>query len=538
MVRSAKMGRDRGGAAPLPAKNSGTEKGGWNALVRDRRIYTVFALMLAMFLTAVDVTIIDTAMPRIVGALGGFAMMTWLVTAYMLTSTAAMPVFGKVADLAGRKATFTIGAALFVLGSALCGLSQSMGQLILFRGLQGIGAGAVQPVVQTIIGDIFTPVERARMQAWFSGVWGFSALVGPLVGGLIVDFASWRWLFYINLPLGLLAILMIWLFLEEHPEPRPPVAVDYLGSITMTGGLSLLLLVLLTGGTQYPWGSPQILGMLLGAAVLLTIFFWQERRAADPMLPLSLFRDPVIALAMLASFMVGGVLTGMSVYLPIWAQGVEGFSATKSGLSLLWISVGWPIASILGGRLVVRQGVRPAALLGLALNVAGSMGLVALGRLTEAIPPVALAAVTFVIGSGMGYSTLAFVLGVQNAVTWARRGVATAALQFLRTLGGLVWVSAMGMTLNLSLLPRLREIPGVVARTAQEAGDLANQLLDPAAWRLLPAGQLASMRTALAEALRSVHLLVLLAALISLVVVLFMPNMRFQTGDQPGERST
>jgi EmrB/QacA subfamily drug resistance transporter len=499
-------------------------------LVKDERMYTVFALMLASFLTAVDGTIVDTAMPRIVGALGGFSMLTWLVTAYMLTSTATVPVYGKLADMIGRKKTFIFGAVVFVSGSALCGLSQSMGQLIFFRAVQGLGAGAVLPVVQTIIGDIFTPVERAKMQGWFSGVWGFSALVGPLVGGLLVDYASWRWLFYINLPLGILAVGMIWRFLHEKLEPRK-VQVDYLGSATMTAGMSLLLLALLTGGTSYPWGSPQVLGMLAAAVVLLVLFFWQEGRAPDPVLPLKLFKNPAIGFPVLASFMVGGVMYGTTIYLPIWAQGVQGFSATRSGASLLWLSIGWPIASMLGGRLIVKMGVRPAAALGLVLNTVAALGLVILGRTMHEISEVMLALVTFIIGSGMGFATLAFVLGVQGSVDWSQRGVATAMLQFLRTLGGLIWVSVMGMTMNLSLLGRLRQIPGVAAVSSGQVGEVANQLLDPNSWAALPPAQLEAMRDALAAALRNVHLIVLVAAVLSLGVTFLLPNTRF--GAQP-----
>lgn len=491
-------------------------------------MYTVFALMLSSFLTAVDVTIVDTAMPRIVGSLGGFSMLTWVITAYMLTSTATVPVYGKLADLIGRKRTFTVGAIIFVLGSALCGLSQSMGQLILFRGLQGLGAGAITPVVQTIIGDIFTPAERAKMQAWFSGVWGFSALVGPLVGGLMTDYLTWRWLFYINLPLGILALIMIWRHLEEKLEPRK-VQIDYLGSMTMTAGVTCLLLALLRGGTDAPWASPQILGLLAGSAVLLGIFLWQEGRAPDPMLPLALFRRPVIGFPVAANFMLGGLLTATSVYLPLWAQGVQGFSATRSGASLLWLSIGWPAASIVGGRFIMRLGVRPAALLGLALNVVAAFGMVLVGRLINPIPPALFAVITFVIGCGMGFSSLAFVLGVQNAVDWSQRGVATASLQFIRTLGGLIWISIMGGVMNVVLLAGLRRIPGVAAATVGEAGKVANQMLDPAAWAALPAQQLQAMREALAAALRNVHLLMLTAAVASLLIALLMPNVTFQS---------
>ncbi|HYG60860.1 MAG TPA: MDR family MFS transporter [Symbiobacteriaceae bacterium] len=493
---------------------------------KDHRMYTVFALMLASFLTAVDVTIVDTAMPRIVGSLGGFSLLTWVITAYMLTSTATVPVYGKLADLFGRKFTFSLGAVIFLAGSALCGVSQSMIQLIVFRGLQGLGAGAIQPTVQTIIGDIFTPAERAKMQAWFSGVWGFSALVGPLLGGLMVDYASWRWLFYINLPLGLLALIMIWRHLDEKLERRK-VQVDYLGSVTLTAGITLLLLALLTGGNQYAWSSPQVIGFLATAAVLLVVFIWQERRAPDPMLPLHLFKIPAIGWANLANFMVGGVMYGTSVYLPIWAQGVQGFSATRSGMSLLWLSIGWPVAAVVGGKFIMKMGNRPAALLGLALNLFGAVALTVMGRAFHDIPEVAFAFVTFVIGSGMGFSTLAFILGVQSSVTWEQRGVATASVAFLRTLGGLMWVALMGSTMNLTLLGRLRAIPGIVASTAAEAGEVANQLLDPALWALLPAAQLGMLREGLAAALRNVHLLMVLAALLSLGAALLVPNMKF-----------
>lgn len=496
-------------------------------------MYTVFALMLASFLTAVDVTIVDTAMPRIVGSLGGFSMLTWLVSAYMLTSTATMPVYGKLADLYGRKKTFTVGAIIFVLGSALCGTAQSMTMLILFRGLQGLGAGAMQPVVQTILGDIFSPAERAKVQGWFSAVWGFSALIGPLVGGLMVDYLSWRYLFYINLPLGALALVMVWRFLDEHVERRK-VSVDYLGAVTLTGGMSLLLLVLLSGGTTYPWGSPQILGMGAGAVVLLVLFLISQSRATDPILPLSLFRLPVIGWGNLSSFMVGGVMYGTSVYLPIWAQGVQGYSATRSGASLLWLSIGWPIAAVLGGKLIVRMGARPSALLGLGLNTVGAVALVLLGRTMHEIPPLALAVVTFTIGAGMGFSTLAFILGIQSTVEWAQRGVATASFQFLRTLGGMVWVSVMGAVMNLNLLGGLRRIPGVAVSSAAEAGEMANSLLDPAARAHLAPGLVAAMQGALAGALRQVHLVMLAAAVLSVLAALLLPNVRFENEGTKG----
>ncbi|WP_324717192.1 MDR family MFS transporter [Carboxydochorda subterranea] len=496
-------------------------------MARDRRLQVVVSVMLATFLTAVDATIVDTAMPRIVGALGGFSLLTWLVSAYLLTSTATVPVYGKLADVIGRKRTFTLGAAVFLAGSALCGQARSMEELIAFRALQGLGAGAVQPVVQTIIGDIFSPAERARMQAWFSSVWGISALIGPLAGGFIVDHFSWRWLFYVNLPLGALAIAMLLRNLEEHVQPRR-LPIDVAGSVLLTVGASALLLALLEGGIRQPWNSPAILGMLGGSAVTLALFVVQERRHPDPMLPLDLFRDPTIAVANLASLMIGGVFYGTTVYLPLWAQGVQGFSATRSGASLLWLSIGWPLASMYGGRYILKVGQRPAALLGLALDAAAASGLLVLDRLPGGIPEAGLAAVTFVIGAGMGFSTLAFILGVQGAVGWERRGVATASLQFVRTLGGLVWVSLMGAVMNLGLAARLRHIPELGVRTMLDAAALGSDLLDPAKGARLGPRALAVAREALGEALRGVHGLVLAAAIGALLLALFFPNRRFQ----------
>lgn len=492
--------------------------------------------MLATFLTAVDATIVETAMPRIVGVLGGFSLLTWLVTAYLLTSTATVPVYGKLADVFGRKRTFTAGAIIFLLGSALSGQADSMVELIIFRGLQGLGAGAILPVVQTIIGDIFSPTERARVQGWFSSVWGLSGLIGPLAGGLIVDHLSWRWLFYINLPLGALALYMLHKNLDEKVERRT-APIDYAGSALITAGISALLLALLEGGVHFPWDSPFILGLLAVSVVSLALFVMQELRHPDPMLPLDLFRVPTIGVANLASLILGGTFYGFTVYLPLWAQGVQGYSATRSGASLLWLSIGWPLASIFGGRYILKVGGRPAALLGLALNAGAALGLLFLDRRPGGIPQVGFAAVTFLLGAGMGFATLAFILGVQAAVGWERRGVATASLQFIRTLGGLVWVSIMGSAMNLTLAARLRGLPGSGVESAAQAAALANKLLDPADPARLTPETLASARAALAEALRGVHWLIMLTAVAALAISLWLPNRHFGQERAPAEES-
>lgn len=505
-------------------------------MVEGKRLRVVLSVMLATFLTAVDATIVDTAMPRIVGALGGFSLFTWLVTAYLLTSTATVPIYGKLADLFGRKRTFTVGALIFLLGSALCGQASSMIWLIIFRGLQGLGAGAILPVVQTIIGDIFTPAERAKVQGWFSSVWGLSGLLGPLAGGFIVDYFSWRWLFYINLPLGALALYMLLTNLDERVERRQ-VPVDYLGSAFLTAGITLLMLVLLSGGTRYPWHSPILLGQLGAAVMILGLFLWQEQRHPDPMLPLSLFKNRTIGVALLSSFVMGGVFYGTTVYLPLWAQGVQGYSATRSGASLLWLSIGWPLASIFGGRFILKVGQRPAALLGLALNALAAFGLLLVDRRSGGIPEAGLALITFVVGSGMGFATLAYILGVQSSVGREQRGVATAALQFIRTLGGLIGVSVMGTVMNQTLALRLSARPEFGVKTATEAATFANNLLNPEHAVTLAPEVLSTARLALAEALRGVHWVMLITAIISFAVALLLPNLRFD-GEARGAEPT
>lgn len=497
-----------------------------------KRLRIVLSVMLATFLTAVDATIVDTAIPRIVGALGGFKLFTWLVTGYLLTSTATIPLYGKLADIIGRKKTFVIGATLFLLGSVLCAFAKTMPQLILFRGLQGLGAGGIQPVVQTILGDIFTPTERAKVQGWFSSIWGLSGLIGPILGGVIVDYVDWRWLFLINLPLGLFALFMLITNLQEKVGERTQ-PVDYLGSAFLTGGIAALMLALVTGGTTYPWGSGEIVGLFAAAVVLLLAFVRQERTHPDPMLPLDLFKDKTIGIANLASLVIGGVFYGTTVYLPLWAQGVQGFSATRSGASLLWLSIGWPIASVLAGRYILKVGQRKAALLGLGLSVVGALGLLILARVAHEISPAGFALVTFLIGSGMGFTTLAFILGVQSSVGWERRGVATASLQFIRTLGGLVWVAVMGAVMNSAFAKGLQAVPALGIKTTAAAADFANELLDPKSWATLDPTVLAAARGALADALRWVHVIVLFCAVATFFVTLWFPNKKLDQFEKP-----
>lgn len=479
------------------------------------RFLITIATMLGTALAALDSTVVGTAMPQIIGQLGGLSLYSWVFSIYLLTSTATVPVFGKLADIFGRKPTFLVGAGIFLAGSALCGLAGSIEQLILFRGIQGIGAGCVLPVTLTIIGDIFTVEQRARVQGIFSAVWGVAGIVGPAVGGVLVDTVGWRWVFYVNLPFGLLACALLVLFLHERVEARQR-RIDYVGSATLMVGVSALLFALQQGGSAYPWTAPPILGALAVAVVALVAFAWNEPRAPEPMLPLSLFRHRVIAVSCAAAAMAGTVLFGVTSFVPLFLQGVQGNSAFAAGMLLMPMSIAWPVASTLSGRFILRLGYRFSAVLGMVLVLSGTALLLFLNPGT---PPWYTAGALVLVGLGMGFSTSAFIISVQNSVDWGQRGVATAAAQFCRTIGGTLGVALMGGLLN----ARMGGMLGV-GEGAGGARPNASVLLDAAARATLSSETLVGLRAALDSALGVVFWLTALAALAGLVVAACFPG--------------
>lgn len=480
----------------------------------SNRVIVTVAVMLATFLAALDVTIVGTAMPTIIGRLGGMALFPWVFSIYLLTSSVTTPVYGKLADLYGRRLVFAWGATIFLLGSALCGLAQNMVQLIAFRGIQGLGAGAVLPVTITIIGDIFTLEQRARMQGLFSSVWGISAIIGPALGGLIVDFLDWRWVFYINLPLGVLSIVLLLVFLKEDRRQGRP-QLDYLGSATLTLGVGALLLALLQGGAYLSWTSPAILGLFTLALVSLAGFVWVERRAPEPMLPLDLFHNRIITVAVIGNFLAGAVMIGASSYVPLFVQGVLGGTAINAGAALAPMSIGWPIGSIICGRILLRVGYKRLAALGMLFQIGAAAMLLTLHPATTR-PFVS--AVSFVMGLGLGFCTTAFIVFVQAAVGWGRRGVATAAVQFMRTLGSTVGMALTGTALNALLAIRVLATGDHLSATAT-----INRLMDPLQRHLIPPEQVAPLRAALADALHGTFWLILAFAVAGLVSIFWLP---------------
>lgn len=492
-------------------------------MTRQARFVVVIALMFGMALAALDTTIVGTALPSIVGKLGGFDLYSWVFSIYLLTSTTTVPIYGKLADLYGRKSIFFIGTAIFLFGSIASGASQSMEQLIIFRAIQGLGAGAVVPIVLTIIGDIFDLAERARMQGFFSGVWGVFSVVGPALGGFIVDHLSWRWVFFINIPFGLLSALLLLLAFQENVERSKP-KLDYAGTIVLTSSIIALLFALLQGGTSWAWISPQSLGLFATFVLTLLLFLWLEHRAPEPILPLMLFKDRIIAISSIGGLILGVVMFGVTTYVPLFVQGVKGGTATDAGIVLTPLLLSWPISSYISGRLVLRFGYRRIAILGALLSVLGTVMLLFFRPDTSVF---FIVVAMLLMGTGLGMGSIAFILSVQNAVPWRQRGVATASTQFVRTIGGTIGVAVMGTILNVQVAQHFAPIFSRFATvTAHLPKNVApeNMLLTPGIHDQVPANLLGLLQGALAQSLFWVYLLTFALMILSLVAMFWFPG--------------
>ncbi|WP_046225897.1 MDR family MFS transporter [Paenibacillus dauci] len=409
----------------------------------NRAMVTV-GLLAALFIGALDSTVVSTASPRIIDSLGGLSLISWIFSIYTLTTCIATPIFGKLGDLYGRKSVFAIGLGLFIVGSVLCGFAGSMTELIWYRALQGIGAGALTPVTFTIVGDLYPGKERAKVQGIFSSVWSIAGLFGPLVGGYFVDYISWRWIFFINLPVGIIAVLFIFMYYHESFEKKQK-SIDYAGALTFTIGMTALLLALLTGGEEYTWTSPIIIGLFIVTVIFMALFLRIEKRAEEPMLPLSLFRTSVLTVPYILAFTTRWTVMGVTVYCALWLQDVSGYSATFAGLALMPMSIAWPVASTLSGRLMYKLGAKALIIFGSVLAVAGSL-LVAI--MSSDSPYLIIVASLVLIGFGMGCIVTPSMVIIQGAVGFQMRSVATSTNTLMNSLGQTVSVAVFGLVFN------------------------------------------------------------------------------------------
>jgi len=476
-----------------------------------RRWFVTAGVMTGMLLAALEATVVGTAMPTIVAALGGLAHYSWVFSAYLLTSTVTVPVWGKLSDLFGRRRLFQIGVAVFLVGSAACGVAQSMTQLIAARAVQGLGAGALVPLAMTIIGDIFTLEERAKMQGLFSGVWGVSSIFGPLVGGFITDQLSWRWVFLINLPVGIAAAIIIGVALVEPPRHEAP-SIDYLGATVLTAAVTMLLLVL--GDPEGIMGRAAVL--LVVVAAMLVWFIRIERRAKDPIVPLALFRNRVVAVAVGVGFLAGIAMFAAITFVPLLAQGVLGATATQAGTFLTPLMLSWVGMSIVGGRLLIRFGARVLVLLGLLLMLAG---FIALALFTRDTPRALMMVELVVIGAGLGLVMLTLLIASQHSVQRHQLGITTSLNQFSRSIGGAIGVAILGALLS----------AGLAAHSSDP-----NALVNPEARAQIGAAELAELRGALQSTLRNIFAASAAVVGLALLAAFTLPGGRL--GETHGER--
>ncbi|PTQ56116.1 MAG: Multidrug resistance protein B [Candidatus Carbobacillus altaicus] len=493
---------------------------------QKHRPLILVAVLLAMFMAAVESTIVATAMPTIVGELGGFELLSMVFAVYLLTQAITIPIYGKLADLYGRKKVFLIGVAIFLLGSLLSGLSPSMEALIVFRAFQGLGAGSVMPIATTIVGDIYTREERARVQGLLSSVWGISAVVGPLLGSLIVEFGHWPWVFWINLPIGVASLVIIALFLKEHLGSGR-VSLDLLGSFWMLVAIVSFLLFIMFGGKAFPWLSWQSAFLLLVFALSLWLLIREEKRAEEPMMPLQLWGMRTIAIANVATLITGSLLISLSTFLPTYMQGVMGTSARTAGYALAVMSLGWPLASTVAGRVLLVLGSRRTSLIGSVFLLLGS---IFFATLSPERPVLWAMSGSFLIGVGMGFTNTAYIVTIQNSVPWNVRGVATSSNLFMRMLGGTIGASVLGAILN-NVLTQFFLNHGVTGMALSENMQAINELLNQV--QGLPSSD-ASVRApsvvdtllkqGLATGMHSVFLSMLVIALINMPLVYFLPR--------------
>jgi EmrB/QacA subfamily drug resistance transporter len=435
------------------------------SLSRQQVVWTLAGVMLAMLLSALDQTVVGTAMPRIIADLGGFNQYTWVTSIYMITSAVTVPIVGNLSDMYGRKIFYVLGIGIFVAFSLACGLSQNMTELIIFRGFQGIGGGIMMTNAFTVIADIFPPNERGKYQGLLTSVFSFASVVGPTTGGFLTDNVSWHWVFFINVPLGALAILIFIKFFPKFQADNLKHTIDFPGVAALILTVVPAMLALSWGGVTYSWGSPQIIGMFVFTVVMLGVFLFLENRAPEPIIPLSLFKSRIVAISNLTSFLTGLGMFGAIIFIPLYLQGVLGASATASGNMQIPMSIAVMVTSIIAGQLLSRRGghYRVMGVISMALIC---LGMFLLSRLTTGSHYWNVIVDIIIIGFGMGISIPVFTIAIQNSVPYSVLGVATSSSTFIRSFGGAVGLAILGSIMNNRFLAAfINQIPETVKNT-------------------------------------------------------------------------
>jgi EmrB/QacA subfamily drug resistance transporter len=497
-------------------------------LEHQQIVVVMIGLMTGVLLAALDQSIVGTALPRIVSDLGGLDQLSWVVTAYLLTSTAVTPLWGKISDLYGRRQVFQAAIIIFLIGSFLCGFSQDMFQLIGFRALQGVGGGGLMAIALAVIGDVIPPRERGRYQGYFAAVFGVSSVAGPLLGGWFTDAISWRWIFYINIPVGLVALIVTSSALRMQVHRREHT-IDYLGAGLIVASVSAMLLYLDWAGPDYGWRSAQGLALLGASLILAVLFVFVESRAKEPIIPLRLFRNSIFSVANIYGFMAGVAMFGAIIFLPLYLQGVMGLSPTRSGLAMLPAVLGIFSTSIGSGILITKTGrYKIFPIIGAAILI---VALVLLSRLQVDMPYPQLAAYMFLFGAGLGFTMQTIVVAVQNSVEFRDMGAATGATTFFRQMGAAIGTAIFGTILSSRLATYLAQqltaMPG--AAEAMQTGQLNTN--DIQAIQALPEPIKTLVETAFTQAIADVFLAGIPFIAVALVAALFLKEIPLRTGE-------
>ena len=504
---------------------------------KRRRWAVTAGVLTGMFIAALEATVVGTAMPTVIATLGGLSHYSWVFSAYLVTSTVTVPVWGKLSDLYGRRSMYQIGIGMFLLGTLLSGFSTTMTQLIVFRSIQGLGAGALVPLGMTIIGDTFTVQERTRMQALFSGVWGLSSVIGPIIGGFITDQISWRWVFWINLPVGFVAAMIIGFALKEPKIERNPT-IDYAGAAVLMTAISLLMLATVERGAGTRIFSLPNLGLILVSALLIVIFVRVERNAPDPLIPFELFNNRTVLIAVIAGFLGGVAMFGAISFIPLFAQGALGFTATEAGSLLTPLMLSWVTMSVVGGRLMLKFGYRIITIFGFVVLTAA---FVLLGSFQRDTPTVLLYPNLMLIGAGLGLTMLTLLIAVQQAVDRSKLGIATSLNQFSRSIGGALGVAIMGAILTVGFASQLNAVAdrdsGTFTHVQAEAfAANPNAIIEPDSKAALAPETLAVLHEAMASAIHPVFWAGAVMSFLALIIVIFLPKPVSLVGEVDGEK--